>query len=265
MRFLYIFILLVIVFFEVFAGDRYIPYGEDRVIDSPTAWTKGKGEYEIYLRFLPFIIGGEIGMSDFLTLGISYGGSNVIGYGKPNWNPRPGFLVKAQITQGGAIIPAIAFGYDDQGWGPYYEYNPIILEKGGTKEAYNRYQYKSKGFFLVFSQEFKFLGVTSIHFGLNYAITERKDDKTLNMYLALEKSITPDIYFLAEYDPGFNDNNILSLGECKGFLDIGARWKVSKEFSLEVYASNIFKNQQIKLKDAGSWYRSIFISYETFF
>jgi len=266
MKHIIIFILLISVSSAVFAGEKYVPYGEDRVINSPTAWTMGRGEYKIFLRFLPFVIGGELGMSDFLALGISYGGSNVIGYGKPNWNPRPGFIVKAQITQGGAIIPAIAFGYDDQGWGEYHdERNPYKFKKDGVSEPYNRYQYKSKGFFLVFSQEFKFLGVTGVHFGLNYAITERKDDKTINMYLALEKSITPDFYFLAEYDPGFNDNNIFAFGQCRGFLDLGIRWKVSKEFALEGYAANVFKNQKLRLKDAGSWYRSIFISYETYF
>ncbi|HDM43207.1 MAG TPA: hypothetical protein ENG29_02315 [Firmicutes bacterium] len=266
MRYFVIISLLLFIVFSLFAQERYVPYGEERVIDSPTAWTKGRGEYEIYIRFLPFIIGGELGLSDFLTLGISYGGSNVIGYGSPDWNPRPAFLVKAQLTQGGAVFPAIAIGYDDQGWGPYHdEINPYKRKKDNVEEHYNRYQYKSKGIFCVFTQEFSFLGVASVHFGVNYAITERSDDRSINVYAALEKSITPDFYVLCDYDPGWNDNNDYALGGNKGYLDLGIRWRISKEFNIEAYAMNLLQNQKEKLGEEGRWYRALFLSYETYF
>lgn len=252
-------------------GGHYIPYGEGRVINSPTAWTKEKGSWELGLRLLPFLFRGELGLTNHLTLGISYGGSNVIGYGPPDWNPRPGFLVKISITQGNSIVPAVCFGYDDQGFGPWLDgVNPFKLKGEGVSEDFNRYQVKSKGFFLVASQEFALLGVTAFHIGINYAITERRDEGGITAYAALEKSINPDFWILLDYDLGLNDNGDYSLGGKWGFLDLGIRWRVAPEFNVEFYLMNLLENQRDKTKlldheDAGKWYRALAMTFKTYF
>jgi len=252
-------------------GGRYIPYGEGRVINSPTAWTKEKGSWELGMRLFPFTFRGELGLTNYLTLGVSYGGANVFGFGSPDWNPRPAFLAKVLITQGNSIVPAIAFGYEDQGYGPWLDtVNPFKLKKDGVSEEFNRYQVKSKGFFLVASQEYKLLGVTAIHVGINYAITERRDEGGITAYAALEKSINPDFWFLADYDLGLNDNSDYALGGKKGFLDLGIRWRVAPEFNVEVFAMNLLQNQKDKMEalgrpDAGKWSRALSLTFKAYF
>lgn len=249
-------------------GGRYVPFGEGRVITAPTAWTNQKGEFDLGCRLLPFLIEANLGITNYLTVGGAYGGANVIGYGKPEWNPRPCFRAKIQITQGGAILPAIALGYDDQGIGHFYESEQFEAkaEEGDIGGEYgDRFQIKSKGFYIVASQEYKFLGVTAFHIGVNYSITERKDDKDISVFGAIEKSISPDFFLLADYDFGMNDNETRAFGGKRGFLNVGVRWRVAEEFNLEFYLMNISQNQKDKLGKEGEWYRALSFKFSSYF
>ena len=239
------------------AQEDFVPEGETNVILDPTAWSRLRGEYAVNLGFEPFVFKGELGVLDYVTVGISYGGVGVLGSGEPNWNPRPGFLGKIRITNGGEWLPAIAAGYDDQGYGRYFKNKPY----GDRAAGYNRYQYKAKGFFGVISQEIEFLGSLGLHLGVSYNLLERDDDLSADVYGGLEKSIGPYFMVLGTYDAGLNDDAEPSLGMGRGYLNGGVRWRVSDKFNCEFWAVNILENQTEKLGKAGGYTRMLYLTY----
>jgi hypothetical protein len=168
---------------------------------------------------------------DRLILGISYGGANLIGNEKPNWNAIPGFQVRLRLLNETVIVPAIAFGFDTQG-----------------KEVYNkrldRYTIKSLGFFAVASKNYIVLGNLSFHGGINYSLERADGDKDPNIFVGAEKSVGPIVSILAEYNVGWNDSHSNALGRGRGYFNIGARFSVGKGFSVGFNLKDVLKNQQ---------------------
>lgn len=254
-----------------FAQEDFVPEGGTYVIKEPSAWTRPKGEVTVSTGFTPWVVRGEIAILDYVLLGVAYGGTDVLGYGKPDFNPYPAFQVKFRITNGGAVLPAISVGYDDMGQGRYLDgINPYLSgekskKSGRTVEVdYDRYVIKAKGFYGVASQEYGLFGALGFHFGVNYSIRERNDDDSLNFFTGMEKSIGPLFMAMVTYDLGFNDDNDNALGEGRGFLSAGARWHVSDDFDLDFYITNLLENQKIRLGDEGRSNRMFYITYRWF-
>jgi hypothetical protein len=244
-----------------YAQEDFVPEGETWVIHSPTAWTRLRGEYSGSIGVEPFVVRGEIGILDYLTVGMSYGGVDVLGNATPTMNPRPGFQAKFRITNGGPVMPALALGYDDQGHGRYYDFDPYIERTTGEKVNYDRYQFKAKGFYLALSQEIEVLGALGMHAGISYNVVEDVDDKGVDGYAGLEKSLGPHLMLLGTYDIGLNDNAPESLGMGRGYLDAGVRWRVTETFNLEFWATNVLENQTDKLGDEGGYSRVLYLNY----
>jgi opacity protein-like surface antigen len=247
---------------SAYAQEDFVPEGETSVIQTPTAWTRLRGEYAGSIGVEPFVVRGEIGILDYLTAGISYGGAGVFGSGKATMNPRPGFQAKFRITNGGPILPAVAVGYDDQGHGKYYDFDPYIERTEKRQVNYDRYQFKAKGFYLALSQEVELLGALGMHVGVSYNVVEDKDgDSDPDVYAALEKAVGPHLMVLGSYDMGLNDNGPRSLGMGRGYLDAGVRWRVTENFNLEFWATNLLENQTDKLGEEGAYARKLFLTY----
>lgn len=107
------------------------------LIDSPTALSVDRGAYGLETRLQPGggILGGfRVGLTDHLSLGFSYGGFGIVGSGLPDWNPKVEFRAAYQLLEENIAAPALALGYDSQGYGYYLK----DLE---------RYETKSKGFY----------------------------------------------------------------------------------------------------------------------
>ena len=248
-------------------NPHYQALGETYTISCPTAWTRARGNFDVHMSLEPFLVSGNLSLTDFLGFGVSYGGEAVVGYGDPIMNPRPCFQAKVQLTNGSEIVPAIAVGYDDQGQGQFIENGMfedgkfVITDDPGAVE-YDRYLVKCKGIYGVLSQEYEFLGYIGIHAGANYAITETNDDKSPDGWVALEKSFGPDIDLVSAYDFGFNDDSDEAFGgDGPGFLDAGIRFKLAPEFKLEFYCKNLLNNQRTKLGEMGSWNRVLAFTY----
>ena len=123
---------------ELFGTDMMAPPIQ-RLIDLPTAGTLPKGTAAVSLRVYTAggLLGGLYGgISDRLMMGISFGGSNILGTGRINWNPRPEVLCKFLLLSESIILPAVSFGFESQGYGPY-------------DDDLDRYQVKSRGFYGV--------------------------------------------------------------------------------------------------------------------
>jgi hypothetical protein len=203
------------------------------IIDKPTAGVMGR--HNLGLNFEFFQNGGILftstfGVFDKLDVGLSYGGYNLIGSSDDiKWNSLPGVKVKLRIFEEKYSMPAIVIGFESQGKEPY---------SSGDK----RYTIKSPGFYAAASKNFKWLGWITYHLGFNYSL-ENDDDKDLNAYLGLEKTIGDDVSFNVEYDFGFNDNIRVRYGKDNGYLNVGLKWFVGNGVTLSLAGKNLLNNK----------------------
>lgn len=231
------------------AQQRVLPAYE--LIDMPSAGTLDRGSYISSLRLYP--AGGvltslKIGLSNRFYLGVAFGGENIIGEGKVNWNPEPGLQFVYRIIDENYILPAVAIGYNSQGFGPY-----LKSEK--------RYTVKSRGFYAVASKNYAFLGDLSFHGGLNYSLERDDGDEDINIFAGLIKSLNRELSLLAEYDIAVNDNDLGTIGKGRGYLNLGIRWLFANRLSIQFQLKNVLENK----KNVQSSNREIKIAYIEYF
>lgn len=205
------------------------------LIDQPTAGSLEKGEYGFDVRFFPYggaLSGLKAGLFERFMIGISYGGRNIIGRGEPEWNELPGVLVKYRLFEE-TDLPALAIGFDSQGHGLW-------------SDSLDRYEMKAKGLFASMSKNFSlgWLGTLGLHGGINYNTFEDDDDKNLNGFFGLDKSINEQISVIAEYNMGLDDNNKWALGKERGYLNAGLRWIFAEQLGIEFNFKDILENHK---------------------
>lgn len=218
------------------------------LIDMPTAGILHNGMIAMNAHFYEnsgVLMSLEAGAFNRLTFGLSYGGTNVIGSGKVDWNKLPGVNIRFRLIDETTGFPAITFGYDSQG-------------KDAYLPQYDRYLYKSPGFFAAASKYFNMLGYLGIHGGVNYSLENGDGNKNLNFYVGADKTIGRDISVVAEYNFGLNDNFPDSTALSRtgpGYLNAGIKWSVGNGFTVEFDYKNLFN-----LRKTGSL-RTIRIEY----
>ncbi len=228
-------ILMVIPFFARAQGSA----GTDakiesrHVIDLPVAGLVPAGTLCLDADFFQeggFLTAFSVGVLDRFILGISYGGTNVVGNGNPNWNPLPGFQLRARVLDESSTFPAIALGFDSQGKDPYVE-------------SASRYTIKSPGVYLVGSKNYQVMGFLAVHAGLNYSFEHADGDKDINAFAGVEKTLGPFLSILGEYNLASNDNTGDALGIGRGYLNLGAKISVGNGFSLSFAFKDLLHNQ----------------------
>ena len=214
------------------------------LVDVPTAGTLPRASYQIGTRFYP---GGgaigftDIGLSNRLQLGISFGGEEVISNQHPNWNPRIEFNVKFRPIDERDHFPGVTVGFCSQGFGAW-------------SSDYDRYAFKSRGFFAVVSRSFYFYEWTAgWHGGINYSLeNDRDDDKDLNGFLGLDATFKYNLALLIEYDAALNDDKS-SLpngdpypyaGKGRGYLNLSVKWLFSENLELEALLKDLLVNRR---------------------
>jgi hypothetical protein len=136
------------------------------LVDAPTAGTLPRGCFHIIMRV--YNNGGilsttSIGLSNRFSIGMSYGAEGIISDGKANPNPRIEFNVKLRLINEEYFMPALAVGYNSQGYGAYHE-------------DQKRYAFKSKGFYGVISRSFYMYNwALGGHIGVNYSLENDYD------------------------------------------------------------------------------------------
>jgi len=203
------------------------------LVDVPTAGLLPKGKFDIEIRMQR---GGGVlsrismGVLDRLLLGVSYGGSGIVGDQAVEWNPRPEVLVKYRLFDETMPLPALVIGFDSQGIGSYHQ-------------GFERYDIKSRGFFLVASKNYRFLGRMGFHGGINYSLERSDGDKDLNLFAGIDKSVNPEISLVVEYDAALNDSRKDGVfGEGLGYLNAGLRWHISQGLSIELDMKDLLRN-----------------------
>ena len=195
-----IWILLII----LFVANTVSAYELNTLIDCPTAGILQRGESEITAKLYKdngLLLGTKIGLFPRFMFGVNYGAEEIVGNKEPNWHERVEFNAKFRIVDETAQMPAIAIGYDSQGHG---KYNTVIDSL--TEKEITRYDIKSKGFYLVGSKNYLFLGNLGFHFGANYSLEIEDGDKELDFFAGLDKTIGDIIILTCEYDLAWNDN-----------------------------------------------------------
>lgn len=180
--------------------------------DIPTAYALPRGNYELNLRMQKeggVLFKMETSITDYLSIGISYGGMQLIGKEDPEFYPLPGVHFRYMVVYEGKFFPALGLGITTQGFDRYLS---------------ERYEIKSKGAFISLSKSFYGIGGIIINGGLNYSF-EREDVKNgLDAFSGLELFLAPEFSIFSDFSFGFNDNynknSLLNLGLEFSFEDI---------------------------------------------
>jgi len=221
-------------------GDRYHRSGllePRRVVDIPAAASLPRGVFEIDGKVYPSggaLAAVNIGITSRFMFGISYGAQNLVSDQAPKWNPRVEFFAKYKFFDETWYMPAIALGFESQGYGPY-------------DRQFDRYTIKAKGFFGVVTKTYD-LGTlsTGLSGGINYNPLEgRKDrDKNPSFFMGADARISNYVAFLGEYDFAFDDDSKKQLfGRGWGYFNLGVRWLFSESLWLEADFRDMFQNR----------------------
>jgi len=208
-------------------------YSRD-IIDTPTAGLLPRGSYTIAIRAYP--MGGVlgqigIGLMERFEMGVSFGGSNVIGRGNVEWNPDLEFACRYRLLDETVATPALALGFDSQGWGEY-----IKEEK--------RYEIKSRGFYGVLSKNYDLLGQLGLNLGANVSLEGRaSDDNNPSLFCGVIKGLNSDFYLVAEYDLPLSTGSVAKdLDSGEGFFNAGVRFLFDQSLLIEVDLRDINGN-----------------------
>jgi hypothetical protein len=203
------------------------------LVDNPTAGLLPKGSFAVDVRLYDengILAQLEVGLLERAGIGFSFGGQRLVGNQEAKWNPRLEFMGRVRVIEEGYSVPAVAVGYQSQGYGAF------------DKEL-DRYTTKSKGFYAVLSKNFgSSVGDAGLHAGVNRSREDADGDKDFSGFLGVDKQVGKSITLLAEYDFALNDNEDNTLGSGRGLMNVGVRWAASKQLSLEVDFKNVFRD-----------------------
>jgi hypothetical protein len=201
-----------------------------RLVDNPTAGLVDKGRFAADLRLFPEGgLQGQLtaGIMRRLSIGLSFGGEGIIGDGAVNWYPRVEVAARYRLIEENASLPAFTLGYETRGYGRYVG---------------ERYQVKSKGFFLALSKNYvSGFGQFGVHAGANRS-REDEDDGGLTGWVGLDKTVNEELIVAGEYDFALDDNADDSLGSGRGYLNLGAFWSPTEGLHLGFLLKNVLEN-----------------------
>jgi hypothetical protein len=147
-----------------------------------------------------------------LNLGVFFDAQRVIGGDDPHM-VTPDIFVKIRFFDGTDIIPALALGYENQGY-LYQESTTDFLQD-------------ERGLYLVGSHEI-FLPDFELHAGMNIP---KVDDAELFGFFGATWKIVPSFALLAEYD------NIRKAPSSR--VNLGGRFWINAAFNVDVAARNV--------------------------
>ncbi|MFA5779979.1 MAG: hypothetical protein WC947_07560 [Elusimicrobiota bacterium] len=193
------------------------------IIDIPTAEVVEYSNYDLSFRLHG--AGGVLSKMTFgvfkpINIGISWDVDKLIGTGSQKIDTRPpAILFKAQVFGGGLKLPAISLGYDGQGYGTY-------------NSDTDKYQYREKGVYLVFTREYLVPGLEMSCGGNIFDF----DSDGVYGFLGAAFGIENKVLILSEYD------NIKKMPQNRA--NLGMKLFITDNVDVEVAGRNLFKGTQ---------------------
>jgi hypothetical protein len=235
-----------------------------QLVDTPTAAILEQGDYQLFAKIYRhdgFIGGASVGLIPHFMFGFSFGGEDVVGNQEVIWHPGAAFEAKYQVLQSQNTRPALSLGFSSQGHGAYHK-------------NWERYDLKSKGFYLVADKENVFSPHLTAHAGVNRSMEVEDGDKDVNAFLGADYMLNDAVRFVADYDFAFNDNGSKTdnagaavNGAGKGYLNMGALLNLTTKVQLKVFLYDLLNNSP-NLDGSThkmGWDRSVMLQYATHF
>jgi len=204
-----------------------------RLVDAPTAGLPpARG---VLLESRLFDGGGFtgrafVGVNRFMSVGVSYGGGDILGAERASWQPHAGIQARVRLVEETTVYPALALGYDSQGEGVYY--------RGGDL---GRFRTKSRGIYLVASRNYRFLGDLGIHAGGGWSPETSDGDSDPTFWAGLDKSIGSFAEVRCEYDIAANDDETGRMTADRGFFNVAISIRAGGPFTLEIDLRNLLR------------------------
>jgi hypothetical protein len=188
-------------------------------IDVPTADVLDPATYSTNFRF--YSNGGIvsrliIGPFRRVNFGIMADAQQVIGGSSPHLI-RPSLYFKLRVFDGNDVLPALALGYDNEG----YIY----------KDSLRDFQQKAKGLYLVGSHEI-FLPNLELHTGVN---SSDFDPIQVYGFLGATYRVVDNLTLMAEYD------SLRSAPNSR--VNLGGRFWVTSYFNVDVASRNVGRGE----------------------
>ena len=202
------------------------------LVDIPTAGMLPQAGVGLDVDFYQqggVLVGVGVGILDRLSIGVSYGGSGLIGDQQPDMNNYPGVSIKLRPFEESDAFPALAFGFDSQG-------------RDGWLDDLDRYRVKSPGFYAALSRNYAWFGYFSLHGGVNYSMEHGDGDQDVNFTAGLEKSLGNVFSTVLEYNLGLNDSDHDAIGKGRGYLNAGLRWSAGGGLTLALHFKDLLQN-----------------------
>lgn len=234
-----------LLFAEGSAGES-ATYESRRIVDMPTAGVIPKGTFEVNAFLMQQ--GGlmtEFAASPFTNflIGVSFGGSRIIGTSTPQFQDFPGVQIKYRVFDETDAIPAFALGLNSQGLGTY------------SKEL-ERYQTASPGIYLASSKSFRWpLGLIYLTAGVNYSLEPLPDDRSVNFYFGAEQTIFSRMSISSEFNFNLEDNSAFM--EHRGLLNFQIKWAASDNLTVSLMLRDAFAH----FRESNSLVRFVGIEY----
>jgi hypothetical protein len=214
------------------AGEKS-RYESRYVVDLPTSGVVPKNDFALYSNF--FAEGGmmvELTAAPFngFNMGLSFGGTNIIGSGDPNWQNYPGIQIRWRLIDETKLFPAFSIGVNTQGRG---KYNP----HGKNFQAF------SPGLYIAASKNYSwFLGTIAFHGGITFSFEPSSKYRVPNPYLGIEQSLGKNASINIEYNFLTNQNNNKSFSD-RGLLNAAIRCSLTDGLTIELQARDLLVHQ----------------------
>jgi hypothetical protein len=228
-----------------------------RLIDAHTAGVLPRGTYEIETRIYPsrhddvngsgITFGIAVGITDRFMFGGGYGADGIVGRGTIRGNPWPGLLIKYRLIEETYQIPAIAIGYDWQGYGGIEGY-------ANAGHTYRGYVYKSQGFFIALSKNYLLFSSVNLgfHGAVNYSMEDYNDVRWPNAYVGMDIGINEELALSCEYDLALNERDRPGAGYANllyGYLNAGIRWSFVPDLTFEFSVKDLLQRKLVLSDD----------------
>ncbi len=227
-----------------FIASTLSAYELATLCDAPTAGILQKGEAAVICKAYRdngLQIGAGVGLFPRFMFGVSYGGEEIVGNNEPVWHEKVEFRAKFRLIDESPSYPAFAIGVDTQGHGNY-------------DKIKNRYTLKSKGFYLVASRNWLFLGNLGLHLGTNYSLETKDGNKALDFFAGFDKSFGNKITICGEYDLALNDDENKAVEHSseddnyerskKGFLNAAGLINISDKLNIKFMFYDLLENSK---------------------